>query len=244
MADAAASPAAATPPPRPKLLAVVIVLAAALGVVVSLAAWGFLELIHQVQQGVFTDLPNDMGYHSSPWWWYVVVLGVAGLLVALAVQHLPGRGGHVPSEGISFGGAPTQPIELPGVILAGFATIGLGLVLGPEAPLLAMGGGLWLLAIRLSRRDAPPPVQTVMAAAGSFAAMSFLFDQPIIAAVIIIEAAGLNRQQLQLLLIPGLTAAGVGSLVSIGMGSWTGLSTSAYALGALPLPQLARPDVA
>src|SRR5205085_5518021 len=55
---------------------------------------------------------------------------------------------------------------------------------------------------------------------------------------------GLNRQQLQLLLIPGLTAAGVGSLVSIGMGSWTGLSTSAYALGALPLPQLARPDAA
>jgi H+/Cl- antiporter ClcA len=244
MADAAASPAAATPPPPPKLLAVVIVLAAALGVVVSLAAWGFLELIHQVQQGVFTDLPSDMGYHSSPWWWYVVVLGVAGLLVALAVEHLPGRGGHVPAEGIAFGGAPTQPIEVPGVILAGFATIGLGLVLGPEAPLLAMGGGLGLLAIRLSRRDAPPPVQTVMAAAGSFAAMSFLFDQPIIAAVIIIEAAGLNRQQLQLLLLPGLTAAGIGSLVSLGMGSWTGLSTSAYSLSALPLPHLARPDVA
>jgi H+/Cl- antiporter ClcA len=243
MADAAASPTAATPPPPPKLLAVVIVLAAALGVVVSLAAWGFLELIHQVQQGVFTDLPSDMGYHSSPWWWYVVVLGMAGLLIALAIKHLPGRGGHVPSDGIKFGGAPTQPIEVPGVILAGFATVGLGLVLGPEAPLLAMGGGLGLLAIRLSRQDAPPQVQTVMAAAGSFAAMSFLFDQPIIAAVIIIEATGLNRQQLQLVLLPGLTAAGIGSLISIGMGSWTGLSTSAYALGALPLPHLARPDL-
>src|SRR2546423_6301289 len=121
MADAAASPAAATPPPRPKLLAVVIVLAAALGVVVSLAAWGFLELIHQVQQGVFTDLPNDMGYHSSPWWWYVVVLGVAGLLVALAINHLPGRGGHVPAEGIAFGAGPPPPVATAGGIPAGFA---------------------------------------------------------------------------------------------------------------------------
>ena len=244
MAEAAASPAAAGPAPTPKQLAVVIVLAAAVGVVVSLAAWCFLELIHQVQQGVFTDLPSDMGYESAPWWWLVGVLGVAGVLVALAIMHLPGRGGHIPAEGMAFGGAPTQPIELPGVVLAGFTTIALGLVLGPEAPLLAMGGGLGLLAIRRSRADAPAQVQTVMAAAGSFAAMSFLFDQPIIAAVIIIEAAGLNRQQLTLLLLPGLTAAGIGSLVSIGMGSFTGLSTSAYSLAALPLPHLARPDVA
>ena len=244
MAEPAAPPAAAGAAPSAKLLAVVIVLAAAVGVVVSLAAWCVLELIHQVQTGVFKDLPSDMGYQSAPWWWLVLVLGVAGLLVALAIIHLPGRGGHVPAEGIKFGGAPTQPIELPGVVLAGFATISLGLVLGPEAPLLAMGGGLGLLAIRLSRRDAPPQAQTVVAAAGSFAAMSFLFDQPIIAAVIIIEAAGLNRQQLQLLLLPGLTAAGIGSLISLGMGSFTGLSTSAYALGALPLPPLARPDLA
>jgi H+/Cl- antiporter ClcA len=244
MADAADTAADAGPAPSPKALATAIVLAAAVGVVVSLLAWCFLEAIHQVQHGVFTDLPSDMGYHSAPWWWLVGVLGVAGALVAVAITYLPGRGGHIPAEGIKFGGAPTQPIELPGVVSAGFATIALGLVLGPEAPLLAMGGGLGLLAIRLARRDAPPQVQTVLAAAGSFAAMSFLFDQPIIAAVIIIEAAGLNRQQLPLLLIPGLTAAGIGSLVSLGMGSWTGLSTSAYALGALPLPVLTRPDVA
>jgi hypothetical protein len=44
-------------------------------------------------------------------------------------------------------------------------------------------------------------------------------------------------------LLPGLLAAGIGSLVSIGMGSFTGLSTSAYSLGALPLENLARPDI-
>src|SRR6202011_5153411 len=102
------------------------------------------------------------------------------------------------AEGLKVGGAPTQPTEIPGVVLAAFATIALGLVLGPEAPLIAMGGGLGLLAIRLARRDSPPQVQVLLAAAGSFTAMSFLFDQPIIAAVILIEATGLGKRELPL----------------------------------------------
>jgi chloride channel protein, CIC family len=244
MTEAAAPTADAAPTPPPRMLAVLIVLAAAVGVVVSLAAWCFLEAVHQVQHELFTDLPSDMGYHSPRWWWYVLVLGVAGVLVALAIMRLPGRGGHIPAEGLKVGGAPTQPTEIPGVVLAAFATIALGLVLGPEAPLIAMGGGLGLLAIRLARRDSPPQVQVLLAAAGSFTAMSFLFDQPIIAAVILIEATGLGKRELPLLLLPGLTAAGIGSLVSIGMGSWTGLSSSAYSIGALPLPVLAKPDLA
>jgi H+/Cl- antiporter ClcA len=162
----------------------------------------------------------------------------------LAIAHLPGRGGHIPAEGLKVGGATMQPNELPGVVLAGFATIALGLVLGPEAPLLAMGGGLGVLAIKLARRGAPAQLQMLMAAAGSFAAMSFLFDQPIIAAVILLEALGLDRRTLPLMLIPGLTAAGIGSLVSLGMGSFTGLSSSAYALAPVSLPAFGRVDVA
>ena len=38
-------------------------------------------------------------------------------------------------------------------------------------------------------------------------------------------------------------AAGIGSLVELGMGSWTGLNTHGIALGALPLPAFARPDI-
>jgi hypothetical protein len=45
-------------------------------------------------------------------------------------------------------------------------------------------------------------------------------------------------------LLPGLIGAGIGSLVSLGMGSFTGLSTSAYALGALQLPTYDRPAIA
>jgi hypothetical protein len=43
--------------------------------------------------------------------------------------------------------------------------------------------------------------------------------------------------------VPGLLAAGIGSLVSIGMGSFTGLNTSHYALGALPLTAIGQPQV-
>ena len=122
--------------------------------------------MHQIQIGVFKDLPADFGYHHGPpLWWSLPVLAVAGIVVAVAIVMLPGRGGHVPAEGLKTG--ITEPIDLPGVMLAAVATIGLGLVLGPEAPLLALGGGLGVLAIRLARRDAPPQVAMLLAATGT-----------------------------------------------------------------------------
>jgi H+/Cl- antiporter ClcA len=212
-------------------------------VVVSLAAWSFLELVHQIQTGVFTDLPKDLGYHGgAPMWWYLVALGLSGLLVAAAIEWLPGIGGHIPAHGLQTGGTP-NPVELPGVILAAFATIGLGVVLGPEAPLIALGGGLAVLSVQLVRKDAPEQLLSVIGVSGSFAALAMIFGSPLIAAVILIEAAGLSRERMPLVLLPGLLAAGIGSLISIGMGTWTGLSTSDYALPALSLPGFARPDL-
>jgi H+/Cl- antiporter ClcA len=245
MDESSAAGSAPATQPQPRALLALLGLAALVGVVVSLAAWGFLELIHQMQVGLFTDLPEELGYHHGPPdWFFVLVLGVAGLLVALAIARLPGEGGHVPAEGLKIGGAPVQPIELPGIVLAAFATIGSGLVLGPEAPLIALGAGLGVFAIRSLRSDTPAEAQAVMAASGSIAAMAMLFNSPIIAAVILIEALGLDREKLPLVLLPGLLAAGIGSLVSIGMGSLTGLSTSAYALGALSLPSFSQPALA
>jgi H+/Cl- antiporter ClcA len=226
---------------RSKQFVVLLVLAAIVGVVASLAAWGFLELIYYTQVWVYTDLPQELGYDETPKWWSVPLLAIAGVITAFAIVRLPGRGGHVPAGGLSSG--LTQPAELPGVMLAAIASIGLGVVLGPEAPLLALGGALGLLAIRLLRKDAPPEVGEVLAAAGAMAGLSFLFGSPLIAAVIMIEAAGLGGPRLPLVLVPGLLAAGIGSLVSIGMASWTGLSSANISLGTLPLPDFARPDV-
>jgi H+/Cl- antiporter ClcA len=217
-------------------------MAAVIGVVVSVAGWGFLELLHLIQQWVYVDLPSGLGFGSVPWWWPVPVLGVAGVVIAFAVARLPGRGGHIPSEGLKTG-PPTTPVELPGVLLAALASIGLGLVLGPEAPLIALGTGLALLAVRLSRRDVPAQAGMVLAAAGSFAALATVFGSPVVGAVIIIEAAGLGGPTLPLVLLPGLLAAGVGSLVFVGIGSLTGLSSGAYAISPLSLPAYPQPNL-
>ena len=80
-----------------------------------------------------------------------------------------------------------------------------------------------------------------MAAAGSFAAVSTIFGSPVIGAVLIIEATGLGGPVLALVLLPGLLAAGIGSLVFIGLGSWSGFSTSAWQLSPFPLPPFGGP---
>ena len=220
--------------------AVLLALVSVVGVATALAAWCFLELAHQIQVGVFDRLPEQFGYDAAPVWWPLPVAALAGLIVALAIARLPGHGGHLPAHGLST--EPTTPVDLPGVILAGLATVSLGLVLGPEAPLIAVGAGLGLLGIRLLRPDAPADTGTLVAACGTFSALALIFNSPLIAAVILIEASGIGGPRLKLVLVPGLLAAGIGSLVSIGMGSFTGLSTSAYALGPLSLPSFARPD--
>jgi H+/Cl- antiporter ClcA len=221
---------------------VLLVIAAIVGVAVSLAAWCFVELVYQVQRELYHHLPSALGYaHGPPLWWPLPILGISGVVTALAITKLPGEGGHVPAEGLKVGGGPALPIELPGVILAGLASIGLGLVIGPEAPLIALGAGLGVAIIKLARRQAPSQLLLVVGAAGSFAALSFVFSSPIIAAVILIEATGLGRARLPVVLLPGLVGAAIGSLISLGMGSFTGLSSSAYALGALPLPAFHHP---
>jgi H+/Cl- antiporter ClcA len=234
---AAADPAASPDPAailRSRNFAAVLVFAAVIGLVVSVLSWAFLELVHRTQVAVFTDLPEALGHDAAPWWFYVVVLGLAGLPVAFAVVRLPGHGGHVPVYGLQPGGS--SPADVPGVALAGFASLGLGLIVGPEAPLIAIGAGIAMFVVRTVKQDAPDQLVMIMAAAGSFAAIAAIFGSPIIAAVLMMEVIGLGGAAASLVMIPGLIAAGVGSLVFVGMATWTGLSTEAYALPPLVLP--------
>lgn len=219
-----------------------LVLVSVVGLVASLAAWLFLEGVQEAQDGVYKDLPDALGYDSPPLWWPLPPLTVAGLVVAFAIARLPGRGGHLPADGLSAG--LTAPVDLPGVLLAAFAGIGLGIVLGPEAPLMALGAGLGFLAVRALRDDAPPEVGTLVATSGVFAGLSFLFGSPVIAAVILIEASGgMGGRRMPLVLVPGLLAAGIGSLVSIGMGKWTGVDTDDISLSLLPVADYPRPEL-
>jgi H+/Cl- antiporter ClcA len=209
-------------------------LAAIIGVPISAAAYFFLALVSKLQVWIFTDLPKDVGFHSEPLWWPVPPLLLAGVLVSLTIRYLPGKGGHSPADGFKVGGGPPVPIELPGVLLAAFATLSLGVVLGPEAPLIALGGGLGVLAVRLVKRDAPARTGAVMAAAGSFAAVSTLLGSPLLGAFLLMEASGLGGAMLELVLVPGLLAAGVGSLIFLGLDHLTGLGTFSLAIPGLP----------
>ncbi len=114
------------------------------------------------------------------------------------------------------------------------ASLSLGVVLGPEAPVIALGGGLGVLAVRLVKRDSPARTQTVVAAAGSFAAVSTLLGSPLTGAFLLMEASGLSGSMLELVLVPGLLAAGVGTLIFIGLDALTGLGTFSLAIPHLP----------
>jgi H+/Cl- antiporter ClcA len=211
-----------------------LVIAAIIGVPVSAAAYFFLALVGKLQVWIFTDLPKDVGFHSEPLWWPIPPLLLAGVLVSLTIRYLPGKGGHSPADGFQVGGGPPAPIELPGIVLAAFATLSLGVVLGPEAPLIALGGGFGVLAIRLVKRDAPARTQAVVAAAGSFAAISALFGSPLLGAFLLMEASGIAGAMLELVLVPGLLAAGVGSLIFLGLDHLTGLGTFSLSIPGLP----------
>ena len=237
------------PPPSPDPAAALrsrsyvglLVLAAILGVPISAAAYGFLALVTSLQEWLFTDLPEALGLGGAPSWWPLPLLTLAGILVGLTIRYLPGRGGHSPADGFKAGGVPS-PIELPGVAIAALATLSLGAVLGPEAPLIALGAGLAGWAVQLARRDAPAQAIAVVAAAGSFAAVSTLLGSPLLGAFLLMEASGLAGPALGLVLVPGLVAAGVGSLIFVGLDNWTGLGTFSLALP--DVPPFEQPDLA
>jgi hypothetical protein len=117
---------------------VLLALAAVVGVVASFAAWCFLELMHEAQHGIYHSLPDTFGYDSPPEWWPLPFLALAGVVVALALVKLLGTGGHAPAHGLDP--SSTQPIELPGVLLAALAGVafGAGTVAALRLPLSAV----------------------------------------------------------------------------------------------------------
>jgi H+/Cl- antiporter ClcA len=238
---AQAGSAAQGPPAQPNPLAVIrspaylrlLVVAVLIGVPIAAAAFGFLKLTTELQSWTYTDLPKGLGYSSPPSWWPLLPLGIAGLVVGLTIRYLPGRGGASPADGFAVHGPPTAT-QLPGVLLAALASVGLGAVVGPEAPLIALGGGLAILAVRLGRRDVPAQAAAVVAATGSFAALSTLLGSPIAGAFLLLEAIGVGGTMATAVLLPGLLGAGVGALIFTGLDSLTGYGTFSLAVPDLP----------
>lgn len=223
----AASDTAAPPTPREYLNAVL--LAAAVGIPAALVAALFLGAVHYLEHWLWVELPDALG-ESSPPWYLVVGLPVVGAAIVVAARlWLPGDGGHEPLEGLSV--APTPLAHVPGIALAALASLSFGAVLGPEAPVVALGGATALLltsTLRLGEHQ-----RTLLSLAGSFAAISALFGGPLVGGVLVLESAvGLGAQAIPVLL-PGFVAAATGYLIFIGLGDWGGLDAPGLVVPAL-----------
>ena len=218
---------------RSKAYLGMLVLAVVLGVPIAALAYGFLKLTTLVQHWAFTDLPHALGQTPTPAWWPLLPLAACGLLTGLSIRLLPGHGGESPVAG--FGGGGVTPREhLPGIFCAALAGIGLGAVIGPEMPLIALGGGLAYLAVSLVRRDLPRPAAALISATGSFAAISTLLGTPLAGAFLLLEASSVGGALATAVLLPGLLASGVGALIFIGLDSLTGFGTFSLAIPDLP----------
>ncbi len=218
-----------------------LVLTALLGAPISAIAYFFLKLSDWLQSWLYTSLPADLGFDSPPTWWPLPVLAVGGVFVAAAIVYLPGHGGESPVDGFHTGrSAPATAIL--GIAVASLGTLGAGFVLGPEAPLVALGAALAAASVRWIRHGTPEQAIAQIGAAGSFAAIATLLGSPIAGAFLLMEAAGLAGGMLEVVLVPGLLASGIGALIFVGLDAWTGFGT--FALTVPNLPGAPTPDLA
>lgn len=208
----------------------VILLAAAIGIPAAFAAAAFLALVHWLENWLWTDLPHDLGATAPPWY-LVLGLPLVGACVVIAARILlPGDGGHPPLKGLST--APTPLRAGPGVALAALGTLAFGPVLGPEAPLIALGSVVGMTVAPFMKRS--PQAQAVLATAGSFSAISALFGGPLVAGMLLTEAAVGMGSALIPALLPGLVAAAIGYVIFLGLGTWGGIHQSVLTVPGLP----------
>ncbi|MER7467407.1 chloride channel protein [Streptomyces sp. NPDC097981] len=214
-----------------------------IGIPVSLASFWFLAGIHELEKLVWADLPKALGHDAPPWWWPLPLLLLSGVCVGLIVTRFPGAGGHIPASGLHAGGPGSA--ALPGVILAAVFSLPLGATLGPEAPLIALGGGLAIAFRHLTGAPETPMSTALLGAAGAAAAIATIFGNPLIAAVLLMEVAGVGGPQLFAVMLPALLSSGIGSLVFTGFGRWTGLETGSLKVKwDVVFPRLDAGDVA
>ena len=212
-----------------------LVLAALLGIPISAIAYGFLALVSKSSSSCSTTCPATSSPAARrpggrcPW------LVLCGLLTGLTIRYLPGNGGHSPAFGFKTGGGRPSTASCPAIVLAVVRHAQPGRRARPRGPAdrdrRRPGGADRAPASRRTRRRWRV---TIMASAGSFAAISTLLGSPLLGAFLIMEAAGIAGATLSLVALPGLLASGIGALVFVGLDNWTGLGTFSLALTSVP----------
>ena len=227
------------PPIKPNALLRLIGIALILGLVAALGAAAFTRIEHELQHWLWESLPTAFGWDEPAWWWVFLILLLGALLVYGAVQ-LPGAGGHSPLAGLGFDLGPSVIVS---VVLAAMASLTFGAVLGPEAPLLAIGTALGYLALR----SPSTTEREILMLAGAMAAVSIVFGNPVVIAILLLEGVLLgaaSKAPPMMLLLPTLAALGSGYVLQVGIGTWSGFEPASLSLPGLPkYPNLQIPDL-
>ena len=205
-------------------------LGALVGVPAALVGVAFLAIVHELEVWLWHDLPEHLDA-STPPWYLVLGIPVLGALVVVAARtFFPGDGGHEPLEGIT--GGATSVAHAPGIALAAIGSLAFGAVLGPEAPLIALGSAVALVVAREARLGEKE--RAVVSTAGSFSAISALFGGPLVASMLLLESGvGLGAMLIPAL-VPGLVAASIGYLIFVGFGDWGGIEQASLSVPGLP----------
>lgn len=232
-----------TPPSAPEVtrndLLRVIASSVVVALPISLVAIGFLNLVSVAQKWVWVTAPDDLGFSAVPWWWPIPWLVLAGLLVSAAIAVFPGPGGHIPANGT--GGGATPPAFVLGVFLAAIAGLPLGVVLGPEAPLIAIGTGLAVWISRVIRLSPGGRIEALIGTAGAAAAISIVLGNPLTAVIFLAEAVAVAGGPVIAATLPALLGVGVGAVLFTGLGNTDG--TKAQSLQLVELDSVPTPDI-
>lgn len=223
--DSAVPPSADGNPLR--LTVVLSAWALVVGVAAGAGASAFVALQHHVTHWLWYEVPGLLGHAEAPWWMVLSLPVIGGLLVFAAFQ-LPGHGGHSPLAGL---GLNIGPREVGSVMLAALASLVFGAVLGPEAPLMAVGTAVGALAFRKNQ----PVARQVTMIVGAMAAMGALFGNPLITTILLLEVALAAGASLAtpVILLPSLVGLASGYVLQVGVGDWSGLGATQMALPGL-----------
>ena len=140
--------------------------------------------------------------------WPLILLGVAGVFIGLAIKFFGQHGGLgvAQSQYAKTGGVNYR--NLPSILLQGFIALWSGAAIGPEGTLTFLAGGLGtFVSERLKLQKDDIQVLTYSAIAGAFGGF---FGSPVVGAVGAVEYMFIKELNLYRHLIPGLIAGAVG----------------------------------
>ena len=143
------------------------------GVVSLVVGYAVLELVNVGIGFVWETIPGT--WAQTPAWYVIGVLLIAAVLVYL-VRRFVGDSGHSPKRGIKVSGL--TPKEYLGAILAIFASLWGGVVLGPEVALVATGSVIGGIAAKWMRITESKMVTKVVGV-GALGGILALFVEPI-----------------------------------------------------------------